>query len=236
MAALLCTCRLGLPDRPDRVPPDPLPRSRQGVAARDLESARHRRHGALAVAMTASVFLVTDLLFGRHHDRAVITVPRRRPVRDGLVRAADVPEARTSLSRASRRAGSPRAERRRCSRPRRCRRASSPAHLGRRARRRRASAPAPSAITRARSASSRTAAAVSLERDDEAPASSGRARSHIAGSTTLAPEPSTNDGSYSASRGSPGVERRANGRARLGLHRVDPRLGAQRLAARSRSR
>ena len=55
-------------------------------------------------------------------------------------------------------------------------------------------APAPSATTRARSASSRTAAAVSSRVTVNEPASRGRARSHITGSSARLPAPSTNEG------------------------------------------
>ena len=69
MAALLEHARrLGLPDRAVRVPPDPLPRPRQGGAARISNVFAIIGIVFLALAMTAVVFLVTDLIFKGVND------------------------------------------------------------------------------------------------------------------------------------------------------------------------
>src|SRR6476469_9605710 len=68
-----------------------------------------------------------------------------------------------------------------------------------------ASAPAPSASTRIRSASVRTAAAASAIGTANAPSTSGCTRGHIESSTRRRPEPSTNEGVYSTSTGSPAL-------------------------------
>src|SRR5579872_1206520 len=79
-----------------------------------------------------------------------------------------------------------------------------------------ASAPAPSATTLARSASSRTAAAASATGTATASSTSGETTGHIESSTRLLPDPSTNDGWYATSTGSPAARAAANAAAVAG--------------------